>query len=331
MEEFDLIRAEDLSVQFNTTYGSHAALRKVGFSMKKGESLGIVGESGCGKSVTALSIMKLIPDPPGKITGGSIKFLGRDLTRENEKGMQKIRGNEVSMIFQEPMTSLNPIHTCGKQIMEPLVIHKNFGGREAREAAIEHMRMVGIPSPEQRFREYPHQMSGGMRQRVMIAMAMACSPKLLIADEPTTALDVTIQAQILDLMQNLREKSGAGIIMITHDLGIIYDICDKVAVMYAGQIVETGSCREIFKDPLHPYTRGLLLSIPRIHGEIDKLYSIPGTVPSPYDMPPGCAFAPRCERALEQCFITPPELLALSGERASRCWHFADTESKRGA
>jgi oligopeptide/dipeptide ABC transporter ATP-binding protein len=296
--------------------------------MKKGEALGIVGESGSGKSVAALSIMRLIPDPPGKIVGGAINFMGRDLAREDERGMQKIRGNEIAMIFQEPMTSLNPIHTCGKQIMEPLIIHKRHGKREAREAAVEYLRMVGIPSPEQRFREYPHQMSGGMRQRVMIAMAMACGPKLLIADEPTTALDVTIQAQILDLMKNLREKSGAGIIMITHDLGIIYDICDNVAVMYAGQIVESGPCADIFKDPLHPYTRGLLLSVPRIHVGGDRLYSIRGTVPSPFDMPPGCAFEPRCEVAVPICAKSGPDLFDVGGGRASRCWCCADAAAR---
>jgi oligopeptide/dipeptide ABC transporter ATP-binding protein len=320
LETDNLLAVKELSVRFNTAHGTHEALRGISFNMARGEALGIVGESGSGKSVTALSIMRLIPEPPGKITGGEIYFLGRDLLKESPRGIRDVRGNSVSMIFQEPMTSLNPLHTCGKQIMEPMIRHKNYGKKDAAAKAVEYLDMVGIPSPQLRFREYPHQMSGGMRQRVMIAMALACGPKLLLADEPTTALDVTIQAQILDLLKGLREKIDSGIVMITHDLGIVADICDRVIVMYAGQVVESGSCLDIFKEPLHPYTRGLLLSIPRIGCEKKRLFSIDGMVPDPFDMPKGCAFQPRCDRRMPVCVEKTPDLFAAASGRESRCW-----------
>jgi oligopeptide/dipeptide ABC transporter ATP-binding protein len=325
-----LLAVKNLTVRFNTAHGTQEALRGVSFFMAHGEALGIVGESGSGKSVTALSIMRLIPDPPGRITGGEINFLGRNLLKESDKGMQNVRGNAVSMIFQEPMTSLNPLHTCGKQIMEPMIIHKNYSKGDAKERAVEYLGMVGIPSPKLRFREYPHQMSGGMRQRVMIAMALACAPKLLLADEPTTALDVTIQAQILDLMKALREKIDAGIIMITHDLGIVADICDRVIVMYAGQVVESGLCSDIFKDPLHPYTQGLLFSIPRIGDERKRLFSIEGMVPDPFERHRGCSFQPRCGRRLPVCAETAPDLFHAGEGREARCWLY-ESEIGRGA
>jgi oligopeptide/dipeptide ABC transporter ATP-binding protein len=315
-----LLAVKNLTVRFNTAHGTQEALSGVCFSMAPGEALGIVGESGSGKSVTALSIMRLIPDPPGRITGGEINFLGRDLLKESDSGMQNMRGNDISMIFQEPMTSLNPLHTCGKQIMESMIIHKNYSKGDARDRALEYLGMVGIPSPKLRFSEYPHQMSGGMRQRVMIAMALVCGPKLLLADEPTTALDVTIQAQILDLMKELREKIDAGIMMITHDLGIVADICDRVIVMYAGQVVESGLCSDIFKDPLHPYTQGLLFSIPRINDERKRLFSIEGMVPDPFETRRGCSFHPRCRQRMPVCAETTPDLLRVGGGREARCW-----------
>jgi oligopeptide/dipeptide ABC transporter ATP-binding protein len=278
-----------------------------------------VGESGSGKSVTSLSIMRLIPNPPGKTTAGRIMFLGRDLLKLPDDDMRSIRGNEIAMIFQEPMTSLNPIHTCGRQIMEPLLVHKNYSKKAARERALELLTMVGIPIPAQRLKEFPHQLSGGMRQRVMIAMALACQPKLLIADEPTTALDVTIQAQILQLMKNLREEINSAIIMITHDLGVIAEMCQRVVVMYAGQVVEISPLAELFARPYHPYSEGLLLSIPEISKVKRRLFSIEGTVPNPFDMPEGCSFAPRCVYAEEQCRSQSPELTEYPGGRAVRC------------
>ena len=317
-----LLKIDKLAVRFKTAHGVNRTLREVSFSMNCGETLGIVGESGSGKSVTALSIMGLIPNPPGEITGGEINFAGRDLLKIGTEGMQKIRGNDIAMIFQEPMTSLNPLHTCGRQIMEPLLIHKNYSKADAQARALEYLKLVGIPSPEQRFHEYPHQMSGGMRQRVMIAMALVCRPKLLLADEPTTALDVTIQAQILELMKELREKIDAGIIMITHDLGIIADICHRVIVMYSGQIVESSPLHDVFKEPLHPYTQGLLLSIPKIRADKQRLFSIDGTVPNPFEMPKGCSFEPRCTQRLPICAEKEPELVSVNSEREVRCWRY---------
>jgi oligopeptide/dipeptide ABC transporter ATP-binding protein len=316
----NLLDVKKLTVRFNTAQGTHKALHEVSFAMERGEALGVVGESGSGKSVTALSIMRLIPDPPGRITAGEVNFLGSDLLKKSDSEMRNVRGSEISMIFQEPMTSLNPLHTCGKQIMEPMLVHKNCSKGDARDRAIEYLEMVGIPSPKQRFREYPHQMSGGMRQRVMIAMALVCGPKLLLADEPTTALDVTIQAQILDLMKDLREKIDSGIIMITYDMGIVADICDRVAVMYAGQVIESGLCSDIFKDPLHPFTQGLLIAIPRIENEKKRLFSIDGMVPDPFETPKGCAFQPRCGLHMPICAEMTPELRLVASGREARCW-----------
>lgn len=316
-----LLSIENLHVQFHTLAGVHQAVRDVGICLYPGEVLGIVGESGSGKSVTALSIMGLIPSPPGKITAGRIMFGGRDLLRITDEALRSIRGNDIAMIFQEPMTSLNPIHSCGKQIMEPLLLHKGYTKKEARQRALELLTMVGIPLPAQRLKEYPHQLSGGMRQRVMIAMALACRPKLLIADEPTTALDVTIQAQILQLMKDLREGMNSAIIMITHDLGVIAEMCKRVVVMYAGQVVEISPLAGLFAKPYHPYSEGLLLSIPTISKVKKRLFSIEGTVPNPFDMPQGCSFAPRCSYCEERCRIEPPGLTQLPGGRAVRCWN----------
>jgi ABC-type dipeptide/oligopeptide/nickel transport system ATPase component len=251
----NILEVEDLKVSFMTNEGTVTVVKEISFDVKLGETLGIVGESGSGKSVTSLSIMGLIQSPPGIVTGKRIDFAGQDILQLSEQQMQKIRGNQIGIIFQEPMTSLNPIHTCGKQIMEPLLIHKNMTKKEAKAKAMDMLKKVGIPNPEQRFNEYPHQMSGGMRQRIMIAMALVCQPQLLIADEPTTALDVTIQAQILELIKQLKDEINAGIIMITHDLGVVAEVCDKVIVMYAGEIMEQAPVKELFRNPLHPYTR----------------------------------------------------------------------------
>jgi oligopeptide/dipeptide ABC transporter ATP-binding protein len=320
-----LLSVENLNVRFTTQEGTALAVRDLSFSVGTGEALGLVGESGCGKSVSALALMRLIPDPPGQILGGKVFFNCRDIMALPDKAVRDLRGNEIAMIFQEPMTSLNPIHTCGDQIMEPLILHKGVGKKEARERALELLTITGIPSPARRLREYPHQLSGGMRQRVMIAMALACKPKLLIADEPTTALDVTIQAQILELMKELRRETGSAIILITHDLGIIAEMCDRVAVMYAGQVVETCLVDELFKGPLHPYSEALLFSIPAIGSRRERLYAIKGTVPSPFDMPSGCAFAPRCDYAREECLAASPALSPPPGDagrgRQVRC-HF---------
>lgn len=323
----NLLRIENLNVQFRTTEGVFRAVRDVSISIRSGETLGIVGESGSGKSVTALSIMNLVPNPPGEVSG-EIFFNGQDLLKLPAKDVRKVRGNEISMIFQEPMTSLNPIHTCGKQIMEPLLLHKGFAKKDAKVRALELLKMVGIPLPEQRFKEYPHQLSGGMRQRIMIAMALACRPKLLLADEPTTALDVTIQAQILELMKNLRKEIDSAIIMITHDLGIISEMCDRVVVMYAGQVVESCPLKDLLREPLHPYTEGLLKSIPTITREKQRLHTIEGTVPSPFDMPPGCSFQPRCQYSTTICSEKPPDLIHVAEERAVRCWRHVNDLSR---
>jgi oligopeptide/dipeptide ABC transporter ATP-binding protein len=330
-----LLSIENLNVRFTTQEGVALAVRDLSFSLGTGEALGLVGESGCGKSVSALALMRLIPDPPGQILGGKVFFESRDIMSLPDREVRDLRGNEIAMIFQEPMTSLNPIHTCGDQIMEPLILHKGMGKKAAEERALELLTITGIPSPSRRLREYPHQLSGGMRQRVMIAMALACKPKLLIADEPTTALDVTIQAQILELMKELRRETGSAIILITHDLGIISEMCDRVAVMYAGQVVETCLVDELFKGPLHPYSEALLFSIPAIGSRRERLYAIRGTVPSPFDMPPGCAFAPRCDYAREECRAASPALSPPPGDdpaargRLVRC-HFPRT-AKAGA
>ena len=283
--------------------------------------MGLVGESGCGQRITALSIQELITTPPGKIEGGRILFHGENLLDYSEEKMRTIRGNRISMIFQEPMTSLNPVLTIGNQLSESFILHQGMNKKEALEQSVEMLRLVGIPSPEKRVAQYPFELSGGMRQRVMIAMALSCKPDLLIADEPTTALDVTIQAQILDLLRNLQKEMGTSIVMITHDLGVVSETCDQVAVMYAGKVVEYATTREILLKPLHPYTEGLLKSSPRIGDGKDRLDAIEGFVPSPYAMPPGCAFAPRCPYRMDICDQGMPELKEIEDGRQLRCYY----------
>jgi oligopeptide/dipeptide ABC transporter ATP-binding protein len=292
----------------------------VSFSLEAGRTLGIVGESGCGKSVSALSIMGLVPQPPGRIAGGEILFEGRDLLKLDGAEMRELRGDRLSMIFQEPMSSLNPAFTVGDQIAEVLLRHRKYGRKKARERGLEMLRRVHIPEPERRYDDYPHRLSGGMRQRVMIAMALACGPKLLIADEPTTALDVTIQAQILDLMRTLREETGTAIILITHDLGVVAELADDVAVMYAGRIVERAGVAQLFANPQHPYTIGLLGSIPRLHLEQDRLAAIEGQVPGPFSTGAGCRFEPRCPFAIEKCRLEDPRLLTIEAGHEAACW-----------
>ncbi|MCH6267057.1 ABC transporter ATP-binding protein [Neobacillus citreus] len=308
MDQNSILRINDLKVSFQSGKKLLPAVDGISFELKEGEILGIVGESGSGKSVTSLATMGLIPSPPGKIEKGEIIFNGTDLTNLTEKEWRKIRGNQISMIFQEPMTSLNPLFTIGNQLMEAIRLHTDLSKAEARVRSIELLKLVGIPRAEGILKEHPHQLSGGMRQRVMIAMAMACNPRVLIADEPTTALDVTIQAQILALMKNLNEKTKTSIILITHDLGVVAEICERVVVMYAGQIVEQGDVRRILKDPQHPYTKGLLKSVPDLRGKKERLYSIPGTVPVPGTVTNGCRFAARCAEAFDQCHTDSPQL-----------------------
>src|SRR5690554_2681860 len=307
-----LLSVRGLKTHFYTEDGVVPAVDGISFDLERGGALGIVGESGSGKSVTSLSIMRLIPSPPGKIVAGEILFEGEDLLKKSEAEMRKIRGNDISMIFQEPMTSLNPVFTVGDQIMEAIMLHQRLDKKAAREKAIEMLKLVGIPEPQRRVDEYPHQLSGGMRQRVMIAMALSCNPKLLIADEPTTALDVTIQAQILDLMRKLREELGTAIILITHDLGVIAEMVEEVIVMYAGQIVERTDVRSLFRSPKHPYTEGLLGSLPKLGQKTERLQTIEGVVPSPFNMPEGCRFHPRCKYARDICAVEQPELLKLA-------------------
>ncbi|MGG2107060.1 ABC transporter ATP-binding protein [Lysinibacillus pakistanensis] len=321
-----LLKVEDLTIKFKSRQGVVKAVDNLNFELAQGRSLGIVGESGSGKSVTSLTIMGLLQNANTEITG-SIDFNGLDLLKLSPREMRKIRGNSISMIFQEPMTSLNPLHTCGKQIMEPILIHqKDVSKQEAKKQAIELLRMVGIPSPEQRFHEYPHQMSGGMRQRIMIAIALACNTKLLIADEPTTALDVTIQAQILDLMNSLKKKRNMSIIMITHDLGVVKEMCEEVVVMYTGQIVEKSPTELVFADPLHPYTKGLLNAIPKISSKVERLEAIEGSVPDALNMPRGCSFHPRCKFATERCILESPPLFQLEDGREVKCFIYAGSE-----
>lgn len=312
-----MLEVKNLKTGFKTEEGSFLAVDDVSFSVKAGKTLGIVGESGCGKSVTSLSVMRLIQSP-GKIQSGEIKFEGRDLLKISEDEMRSVRGNDIAMIFQEPMTSLNPVFTCGDQIEEAIRIHqKGLNKSQVKEKAIEMLRLVGIPSPEKRYDEYPHQLSGGMRQRVMIAIAISCNPKLLIADEPTTALDVTIQAQILDLMRKLQKDFGAAMILITHDLGVVAEMCSDVVVMYAGKVIEYGTVEDIFYRPQHPYTRGLLDSIPHFEsGEhLERLKTIPGLVPSLLNLPVGCRFRDRCPRAQAKCAERMPDLLPTNADQ----------------
>jgi peptide/nickel transport system ATP-binding protein len=300
--------------------GAFTAVDGVSFSVDGGRTLGIVGESGCGKSVTSLSIMGLLPKGQGRISGGSVRFEGRDLATLSPEEMRRLRGGRMAMIFQEPMTSLNPAFTIGDQLVEAIRVHRDLDAARAREHAIEMLRRVRIPSPERRIDEYPHKLSGGMRQRVMIAMALACEPKLLIADEPTTALDVTIQAQVLDLMRTLREETGTAIILITHDLGVVAELADDVVVMYAGRIVERAPVRQLFERPQHPYTIGLLGSIPSMHLEQERLHAIEGQVPTPMTKVQGCRFAPRCPFAVARCRAEDPPLMAMGEGQEAACW-----------
>ncbi|MHC2995097.1 MAG: ABC transporter ATP-binding protein [Candidatus Atribacteria bacterium] len=315
-----LLGVKDLKTYFFTEDGVVKAVDGVDFEVYQGETLGLVGESGCGKSVTAFSIMRLL-DYPGKAVGGEILFKSENLLRKSDAEMRKIRGKEIAMIFQEPMTALNPVLTVGFQISEALMMHFNIGKKEAINKSVELLKKVGIPMPEERVNEYPHQLSGGMRQRAMIAMAMSCDPVLLIADEPTTALDVTIQAQILDLMKSLLREFNASLIMITHDLGVIAEIADRIAVMYASKIVEYADKKTIFHTPLHPYTFGLLTSIPRLDLEVKRLDVIPGIVPNPLHFPPGCKFNPRCRFATNKCREEEPPLTKVEEGHLIRCWN----------
>lgn len=319
----DLLEVKNLKTRFKTDDGTFYAVDDVSFSVKPGRSLGIVGESGCGKSVTSLSLMRLIQSP-GLIESGEILFNGKSLLKISDEEMRKIRGNDMAMIFQEPMTSLNPVYTIGNQIDEAIAIHQpQLSATQVKERTVEMLRKVGIPAPEKRYHEYPHQLSGGMRQRVMIAMAMSCNPQLLIADEPTTALDVTIQAQILDLIRNLQKDFNMGVILITHDLGVVAEMCHDVVVMYAGRIIEQGTVEEIFYRPKHPYTRGLLDSIPHFETgqKLQSLKTIPGLVPSLLNLPKGCRFAERCSRVQNDCKSVDPRLENLRGHHKVACHH----------
>jgi len=319
-----LLRVENLRTHFFTDDGVAPAVDGVSFEIEEGGTLALVGESGCGKSVTALSIMRLVPDPPGRVVGGKILFDGQNLLDLPERRMRRIRGNKISMVFQEPMTSLNPVFTVGDQIMEAVMLHQELDKKEALKHTVEMLKKVGISDPEQRVREYPHQMSGGMRQRVMIAMALACNPRLLIADEPTTALDVTIQAQILDLLRALRQDFKMSILLITHDLGVVAEMADHVAVMYAGKIVEYAGVNELFDNPMHPYTQGLFKSLPVLGAKKARLSVIPGTVPNPLDFPKGCHFWPRCPSPHEKSKIEEPPLEEKKQGHWVACWKYSD-------
>jgi oligopeptide/dipeptide ABC transporter ATP-binding protein len=316
-----LIEVRELCTYFRTEGEEARAVDGVSFDIKKGETLGLVGESGCGKSVTALSIMRLIPDPPGKIVRGQILLEGRDLVQLKESEMRRVRGNRISMVFQEPMTSLNPVFRAGSQIAEAAMLHQKISRREAKDRTIEMLGKVEIPAPAQRYYEYPHQLSGGMKQRVMIAMALVCHPSLLIADEPTTALDVTIQAQILRLLRDLQKEMGMSVLLITHDLGVVAQAAHRVAVMYAGKIVELADTRSLFASPRHPYTRALLDSIPKLGEKKRRLPVIPGEVPDPLAFPGGCRFHPRCRHATEECAQKEPALQELEEKHHVACWH----------
>jgi oligopeptide/dipeptide ABC transporter ATP-binding protein len=328
MDQFEkILEVKELQTSFFTERGEVKAVDHVTFDLYKGKTVGIVGESGCGKSVTSLSIMRLIPNPPGKIVGGEILYKGSNLLNFNMEAMRKIRGNEISMIFQEPMTSLNPVFTIGNQLVEAIRLHQNLSKSEAVVKAVEMLKLVGIPAPDKRIKDYPHQLSGGMRQRVMIAMALSCNPQILIADEPTTALDVTIQAQILDLLRSLQEKVGLAIMLITHDLGVVAEMAHEVIVMYAGVVVERAPVKELFASPKHPYTQGLLNSIPVMGrdptGKVKKtrLEPIPGIVPSLLDLPQGCRFQERCKYVTAECKGVEPELRPIGPNRFVRCVH----------
>jgi len=321
-EKDTVLEVRDLELWFNGDYGAVKILNKVSFDIHKGETLGIVGESGCGKSMTSLCIMQLLNCPPAVING-SIKLRGRELLALSDKQMQLIRGNKISMIFQEPMTSLNPVFTIGDQLCETFMLHQGLTKKQAEAKALGLLEMVKIPEPAQRLNEYPHQLSGGMRQRVMIAMALACLPELLIADEPTTALDVTIQAQVLDLMRNLQEKMGTAIAFITHDLGVVSEMCDRVIVLYCGEVMEEADIDDIFENPKHPYTEGLMGTLPKFD-QPGHLATIPGTVPPSGKYPKGCVFAPRCKYATEQCHGCKPPLVDLGNDHKVRCFRYVE-------
>lgn len=326
-----LLDVRNLKTHFATEFGQVTAADGISFQVHAGETVGLVGESGCGKSVTSLSILRLFGKFSGTTLEGEIFFEGRELLTMSVEEIQKLRGNQISMIFQDPMSSLNPVFTVGDQISESIILHQKVSKKEAMEKTIEMLKLVGIPSPEKRVDDYPHQLSGGMRQRVMIAMGLSCHPKLLIADEPTTALDVTIQAQILDLMLDLKERLNMGIILITHDLGVVAEVCDRVLVMYLGQIVEEATVDILFENPKHPYTMGLMKSIPQINGKReDKLHVIEGMVPSLHQVPKGCRFAPRCPIADNKCTEQPPELQSLNEGHKVRCWHHDKISSTGG-
>ncbi len=315
-----LLSVKDLRTSFFTPSGEVRAVNGVSYEVEKGKVLGIVGESGSGKSVSAYSVLQILANP-GKIVGGSIELEGQELVGIKEKGMAKIRGNKISIIFQDPMTSLNPVFTIGDQLMEAIMLHTNRNRKEAKERAVEMLKLVGVNEPKKRIKQYPHEFSGGMRQRVMIAMALACEPDILIADEPTTALDVTIQAQILDLMKDLQKKLGMAIILITHDLGVVAEMCDEVIVMYAGQICERGTAEEIFYNPKHEYTLGLMRSIPTVSDEKTKLQPIGGNAVDLLNLPAGCPFAPRCDAAMKVCLEVNPKLICEGGTHYARCWN----------
>jgi peptide/nickel transport system ATP-binding protein len=333
MSNRSVLEVKNLRTSFFTDNGEVAAVDDIDFHINEGEILGIVGESGCGKSVTSLSIMGLVPYPAGKIVGGQILYKGEDLTKASERRMRQIRGNDITMIFQEPMTSLNPLFTIGNQIMEAIRLHNKWSKQQVKERAIEILELVGLPRAEKLLNDYPHQLSGGMRQRVMIAMAMVCNPQLLIADEPTTALDVTIQSQILKLMKQLNNEYKTAIMLITHDLGVVAEVCQRVIVMYAGKIVEEGDIETIFKNPNHPYTIGLIKSVPDVREKVERLYSIPGNVPKPGSIKERCRFAARCEHAFERCFSETPKLYQTGEGQKVRCFlhEFQKESVKQGA
>ncbi len=317
-----LLSVRDLDIRFPYDGKMTKVVDHVSFDIFRGETVGLVGESGSGKSVTSKAILRLIEDPPGRIAGGQVMFEGQDLLHLSNKEMRKVRGGKISMIFQEPMTALNPIYTCGDQIVEAIRLHRNLDKNAAAQAAVEMLRMVGVQSPETRVKAYPFELSGGMRQRVMIAMALSSQPEILIADEPTTALDPTIQAQILQLIRDIQARMGLSVLFITHDLGIVAEMCDRVAVMYAGRIVEVAPVADLFRNPKHPYTKGLIRAVPRLDQKQDMLYSITGTVPSFADLPKGCAFMPRCPECTERC-QTPPPYVDINEDWSVRCWRAA--------
>ena len=324
-----LVEVKDLKVTYYQNGVETPVVRNVSFEIKKNETLGLVGESGSGKSVTSKAIMRLIAEPPGRIANGEILFEGKNLLKMKEKQMQKVRGKDIAMIFQEPMTSLNPLYTCGSQIAEAILLHNKCSKQEAWERAVEILKMVGVPSPEKRAQSYPHELSGGMRQRVMIAIALSCNPRLLIADEPTTALDPTIQAQILKLIHDMQKEKNMSVLLITHDMGIVAENCDRVAVMYAGQILEIADVKTIFGNPAHPYTIGLLKAIPKLDEKVERLYNIRGMVPRFNELPKGCTFGPRCDFCDKKCEEEAPQLVNMGDGHLVRC-HYAGYLPERG-